>query len=363
MVRSAHPGESMSKTVGILTGGGDCPGLNAVIRAAVKTAKETYGYRVIGIERAFEGMMEPATRELDLESIKGILPKGGTILGTTNKGDPFNFPLGDERHDMSHRIMENFRALELDALIVIGGDGSLTIGNRFSELGLPIVAVPKTIDNDLEATDFTFGFMSAVSVATEAVDRLHSTAESHGRVMILEVMGRNAGWIALYSGIAGGADIILLPEIPHDPRSVVRGIEERFEKGSLFGIIVVAEGAKPKGGMETFVDRRSRRLGGVAYEVADDLRRSIDAEVRVTVLGHVQRGGSPIAFDRLLATRFGSKAMDLVHDGDFGKMVALRGDSIVSVPLRDAVASPKLVDPDSEIVRTAKSLGTSFGDE
>lgn len=352
----------MSKTIGILTGGGDCPGLNAVIRAAVKTADQAYGYKVIGIERAFEGMMEPAWRELSLASIKGILPKGGTILGTTNKGDPFNFPLGDERHDMSHRIIENFKQLGLDALIVVGGDGSLTIANRFSELGLPIVAVPKTIDNDLAATDYTFGFMSAVSVASEAVDRLHSTAESHGRVMVLEVMGRNAGWIALYSGIAGGADIILLPEIPYDPDCIVKGIQERFEKGSLFDIIVVAEGAKPVGGAETFIDRRSRRLGGVAFEVADELRQQIDMEVRVTVLGHVQRGGSPISYDRLLATRFGSHAMDLVHQGDFGKMVALRGDSIVSVPLRDAVASPKLVDPDSEIVRTARSLGISFGD-
>lgn len=353
----------MSKTIGILTGGGDCPGLNAVIRAAVKTAHETYGARMIGIERAFEGMLEPAWRDLDRNSIKGILPKGGTILGTSNKGDPFNYIIDGEKHDLSDKIVENFHALGLDALIVIGGDGSLTIGNRFAEMGLPIVAVPKTIDNDLAATDYTFGFMSAVSVATEAVDRLHSTAESHGRVMILEVMGRNAGWISLYSGIAGGADIILIPEIPYDPDCIVKGILERFEKGSLFDIIVVAEGAKPVGGVETFIDRRSRRLGGVAYQVADDLRREIDMEVRVTVLGHVQRGGSPIAFDRLLATRFGSAAVELVHAEDFGKMVALRGDSIVSVPLADAVASPKLVDPNGKIVRTAKSLGTSFGDE
>ncbi len=308
-------------------------------------------------------MMEPAWRELDRNSIKGILPKGGTILGTTNKGDPFNFPLGDSRHDMSHKIIENVKKLGLDALIVVGGDGSLTIANRFSELGLPIVAVPKTIDNDLASTDYTFGFMSAVSVATEAVDRLHSTAESHGRVMVVEVMGRNAGWLALYSGLAGGADIILLPEIPYDPDCVVKGIRDRFDRGSLFDIIVVAEGAKPVGGVETFIDRRSKRLGGVAYEVADELRREIDMEVRVTVLGHVQRGGSPIAFDRILGTRFGSAAMDLVHEGDFGKMVALRGDSIVSVPLRDAVASPKLVDPNSEIVKTARNLGVSFGDE
>lgn len=353
----------MSKTIGILTGGGDCPGLNAVIRAAVKTATETYGFRVLGIERAFEGMMEPAWRELDRESIKGILPKGGTILGTTNKGDPFNFPLGDDRHDLSRRVEENFDKLGLDALVVIGGDGSLTIANRFAQRGMPIVAVPKTIDNDLAATEYTFGFMSAVSVASEAVDRLHSTAESHNRVMILEVMGRNAGWIALYSGMAGGADIILIPEIPYDPDCIVKGITDRFDKGSLFDIIVVAEGAKPIGGAETFLDRRSQRLGGVAYQVADELRRHIELEVRVTVLGHVQRGGSPIAFDRLLATRFGATAMDLVNDGDFGKMVALRGDDVISVPLADAVVSPKLVDPNSEMVRTARNLGISFGDE
>jgi 6-phosphofructokinase 1 len=229
-------------------------------------------------------------------------------------------------------------------------------------MGIPMVAVPKTIDNDLAATDYTFGFHTAVSVATEAVDRLHTTAESHDRVMILEVMGRNAGWIALYSGIAGGADIILIPEIPYDPKKIVDSIRSRQREGSKFDIVVVAEGAHRLGGEEAYLDRNTRRLGGIAYQVAADISQHIDLEIRVTVLGHVQRGGSPISFDRILATRFGKAAADLMANKDFGKMVALRGDRIVSVPIREAIANMKCVDPAGELVRTAHGVGISFGD-
>jgi phosphofructokinase-like protein len=355
----------MMKRIGILTGGGDCPGLNAVIRAAVKSAINDHGYEVIGIETGFEGLLSGATIPLTLESIRGILPKGGTLLRTTNRGNPFEWPTagpGSPCEDRSGVCLEMMKELRLDGLIVIGGDGTLKIAQRFHELGVPVVAVPKTIDNDLAATEYTFGFMTAVAVATDAVDRLHSTAESHNRVMILEVMGRNAGWIALYSGIAGGADIILIPEIAYEPAAIVKTIEERQHEGSRFDIIVVAEGAKRAGGEEIYLDKATRRLGGVAYQVASDLAEKIDLEIRVTVLGHIQRGGSPIAFDRILATRFGTSAVGLIARGDFGCMVALRGDRIVNVPIRDAISNPKVVDPQEEMVRTARSLGISFGE-
>jgi ATP-dependent phosphofructokinase / diphosphate-dependent phosphofructokinase len=246
--------------------------------------------------------------------------------------------------------------------VVIGGDGTLKIGHALGKMGVPIVGVPKTIDNDLLATDYTFGFMTAVSIATDAVDRLHSTAESHNRVMILEVMGRNTGWIALYAGIAGGADIILIPEIEYDPGEIVKTIEERQALGSEFGIIVVAEGAKRRGGDEVFAHKESKRYGGVAYQVAAEIREKIELEIRVTVLGHIQRGGSPIALDRLLATQFGKAAMDLVHRDQFGQMVALKGNEIVSVPISDAVSRTKLVNPQGEVVKTALGLGIAFGD-
>ncbi len=258
--------------------------------------------------------------------------------------------------------MQNIRALGFDGIIAIGGDGTLRIAQRLCDQGIPMVAVPKTIDNDLAATDYTFGFMTAVDVATEAVGRLHSTAESHQRVMILEVMGRNAGWIALYSGIAGGADIILIPEIPYQPEAIVESIRSRQEEGSRFDIIVVAEGAKRLGGEESYLDKATRRLGGIAYQVASDIALQIDLEIRVTVLGHVQRGGSPNAFDRILATRFGKAAADLVARGEFGRMVSLRQDEIVSVLIQDAVSRPKCVDPDGSVVRTARSVGVSFGE-
>lgn len=351
------------KRIGILTGGGDCPGLNAVIRAAVRTLVREHKIEAVGIQLGFEGLLTKAIVPLNLETIRGILPKGGTLLRTTNRGNPFEYPTRDGGcEDRSAEVVANIRELGIDGIIAIGGDGTLKIAQRLSDLGIPMVAVPKTIDNDLAATDYTFGFQTAVAVATDAVDRLHTTAESHDRVMILEVMGRNAGWIALYSGLAGGADIILLPEIPYRPRAIVDLIEERQEEGRKFDIIVVAEGAKRAGGAETYVDPITRRLGGVAYQVAADIQNHIEMEIRVTVLGHIQRGGSPIAYDRILASRYGAEAANLVARDQYGQMVALRGDNIVSVPIADAVSRPKYVDPDGEVVKAALSLGISFGD-
>lgn len=351
------------KRIGILTGGGDCPGLNAVIRAAVRTLIRDYDLEVVGIQLGFEGLLTKSIVPLTLESIRGILPKGGTLLRTTNRGNPFEYPVkGGGCEDRSAEVVENIHELGIDGIIAIGGDGTLRIAQRLCDVGIPMVAVPKTIDNDLEATDYTFGFQTAVAVATDAVDRLHTTAESHDRVMILEVMGRNAGWIALYSGIAGGADIILLPEIPYKPRAIVDLIEARQEEGSKFDIIVVAEGAKRTGGEETYLDKATHRLGGVAYQVAADIQNHIDLEIRVTVLGHIQRGGSPIAYDRILASRYGVEAAKCIARKQFGHMVALRGDTIMPVLIADAVSRPKYVDSQGEIVRAARSLGISFGD-
>jgi ATP-dependent phosphofructokinase / diphosphate-dependent phosphofructokinase len=350
------------KRVGILTGGGDCPGLNAVIRAAVRTLIRDYDLDVVGIQLGFEGLLTRSIVPLGGEQIRGILPKGGTLLRTTNRGNPFQYPSAEGLVDRSQECIDNIHDLGIDGIIAIGGDGTLKIAQRLCDKGIPMVAVPKTIDNDLAATDYTFGFHTAVAVATDAVDRLHTTAESHDRVMILEVMGRNAGWIALYSGIAGGADIILVPEIPYHPEAIVRMITERKAEGAKFDIVVVAEGAKRLGGEEAYLDKEKRRLGGIAYQVAEDIQQQIDLEIRVTVLGHIQRGGSPIAFDRILASRFGKAAADLVATGKFGYMVAVRGDEIVSVPIADAVSRPKYVDPAGELVATARSLGVSFGD-
>jgi 6-phosphofructokinase 1 len=351
------------KRIGILTGGGDCPGLNAVIRAAVRTLIRDHGLEVAGIQLGFEGLLTKAIVPLTMESVRGVLPKGGTLLRTTNRGNPFEMPAPEGGSvDRSRECVANIHDLGIDGIIAIGGDGTLRIAQRLCEMGIPMVAVPKTIDNDLEATDYTFGFHTAVAVATDAVDRLHTTAESHDRVMILEVMGRNAGWIALHSGIAGGADIILIPEIPYRPESIVEMIRERQSEGAKFDIIVVAEGAKRQGGEEAYLDKATRRLGGIAYQVAADIQQQVDLEIRVTVLGHIQRGGSPIAFDRILASRFGKAAADLVAHRKFGHMVALRSDSIIDVPIKDAVSRPKYVDPDGQMVSTARSLGVSFGD-
>ncbi|MCL6638239.1 MAG: 6-phosphofructokinase [Firmicutes bacterium] len=360
------------RRIGVLTGGGDCPGLNAVIRAVVKTAVREYRLSIVGFENGFGGLIQNRARELTEKDVVGILPRGGTILGTTNRDNPFHYPMkiGGKREfrDVSDRVVENINIHNIDALIIIGGDGSLSIGKElFEKKGLPVVGVPKTIDNDLMATDQTFGFDTALTTATEAIDRLHSTAESHHRVMVLEVMGRYAGWIALQSGLAGGADVILIPEIPYRVDRVIEKISERRDSGKKFSIVVVAEGAKPEGG-EMVVKKRVEdsfdpiRLGGIGNVLAQQIEEGTGMESRVTVLGHLQRGGSPTAFDRILATRYGAGAVNLVMSGKFGEMVCLRTPNIESVPIAEAVGSLKLVPVDGDMVRTARQIGIAFGD-
>lgn len=358
------------RRIGVLTGGGDCPGLNAVIRAVVKTAVGHYGWEVLGIEDGFEGLIkEDRVRPLSTESVRGILPLGGTILGTTNRGNPFAYRVRKDGEvavvDLSGRVVERVRELGLDALVVIGGDGSLSIANDFWKLGLPVVGIPKTIDNDLSATDVTFGYDTAVTTATEAIDKLHTTAESHHRVMVIEVMGRQAGWIALEAGMAGGADIILIPELPFRVESVVRSIQRRDAIGRRFSIVVVAEGAAPAGGQPlTLGDPNApARLGGIGTWLANELSRRVEHEVRSLVLGHLQRGGSPTPQDRNLGTRFGVEAVRLVERGGFGRMVALHGTEIVDVSLDEAVGVLKRVPPDGSLVRTARCLGIGLGDD
>ncbi|MCC7366882.1 MAG: ATP-dependent 6-phosphofructokinase [Chloroflexi bacterium] len=358
------------RRVGVLTAGGDCPGLNAVIRAFVKTAESHYDWDLVGILDGFEGLCGPnGTRPLRGDDVRGILTQGGTILGTSNRGNPFAFRRmidGTEQTvDLSAEVVQRLKDLDIGGLVVIGGDGSMRIGLQFQKLGVPIVGVPKTIDNDLAATDVTFGFDTAVATATDAIDRLRSTAEAHHRVMIVEVMGRNAGWIALEAGLAGGGDVILLPEIPFRLERVAQAIEDRNRRGRTFSIVVVAEGAHPVGGAPIAMrigPDGFPRLGGVGVWLADELGQRIKHEVRATVLGHTQRGGTPTPFDRVLATRLGCAAAWLVGQGDWGKMVAVRGAEIVPVPLEDAVRTAKLVPPQGERVQTARYIGVSFGD-
>ncbi len=355
------------KRIAISTGGGDAPGLNAVIRAVVKTAIMQYGWEVIGIEDGFDGLFrKDGVRKLDLSSVRGILPKGGTILGTTNRGNPFKWPVKKGGkvfyQDRTKKLLKELGKLNIQGLVTIGGDGTLTIAKRLIDLGIPVVGVPKTIDNDLTATDVTFGFQTAVETATEAIDKLHTTAESHHRVMVIEVMGREAGWIALESGIAGGADVILIPEIPFDMKKVIAKIKERNKKKSKFSIIVVAEGAYPKNGRQIYIEQSTgKRLGGIGQWVADYISNTIPVETRVTVLGHLQRGGTPTPFDRVLATRFGVAAVELINEGKFGYMVCLRGTKIESVPIEDAVGKLKLVDPEGQMVETAEKMGICLG--
>lgn len=360
------------RKIGVLTGGGDCPGLNAVIRAVVKTAIREYRLLVTGFENGFGGLIQNRARDLTEKDVIGILPRGGTILGTTNRDNPFHYPIminGQKVFkDVSDRIIENVNIHDIDAMIIIGGDGSLSIGKElYEEKGLPVVGVPKTIDNDLSATDQTFGFDTALETATEAIDKLHTTAESHHRIIVLEVMGRYAGWIALEAGLAGGADVILIPEIPYTMESIVRKINARQDQGKTFSIVVAAEGARPVGG-EMVVQRRVEdsfepvRLGGIGNVVAYQIEEATGLETRATVLGHLQRGGSPTPFDRILATRYGAGAVNLVMAGKFGEMVCLRTPNIESVPLAEAVGEQRLVPVEGDIVRTARQIGISFGD-
>jgi 6-phosphofructokinase 1 len=359
------------KRIAVLTGGGDAPGLNAVIRAVTKTAINVYGCEVFGILDGYDGFIAPGgVLPLNLESVRGILPRGGTILGTANRGNPFArkvMQAGKETViDVSDEIIRAIAAMHLDAVIVIGGDGTLRVGIELCKKGVPVIGVPKTIDNDVGGTEVTFGFDTALMIATEALDRLHTTAEAHHRVMVLELMGREAGFIALHSGVSGGADVILIPEIPFKYDAILRKIQQRVQSGSKFSLLAVSEGARPLGGQELVARPGDAvyvpRLGGIGQEVGRYIEEH-GFEARVTVLGHLQRGGSPTAFDRWLATRYGAAAVRTAAARIFGRMVALRDGKVIDIPLSEALAVPKRVDLDSDAVRTARGIGISFGDE
>jgi ATP-dependent phosphofructokinase / diphosphate-dependent phosphofructokinase len=353
----------MYKQIGILTGGGDAPGLNAALRAIVRTAIGEFGISCIGIEDSFEGILgETHTVKLTTKSVSGILPRGGTILGTRNKGSfartvngrtvYAELPMGE--------ALANLDILGIEALIVLGGEGTLGIAEQFHKRGFPVIGVPKTIDNDLAATELTFGFMTAIDIATEALDRLHTTAASHDRVMVLEVMGRNTGWIALHAGVAGSADLILIPEIPFSFESVVRKVQAREKSGSRFTNVVVAEGAMEVGRSPMYQDPEAIRLGGVGVSVARCIQELTGKETRSVVLGHLQRGGTPNAFDRMLGTNLGACAVRALASGEYGKMVALQAGTIVTVPLNEACTTIKTVPVDGQLVRTARDIGISF---
>ncbi len=360
------------KRIGILTGGGDCPGLNAVIRAVVNTAYREYGVEVYGIRDGFGGLIRKQVSKLELAGVSGILPRGGTILGTSNRDNPFEYPVENDKGEIEHQdvtdqVFKTVEYNELDVIITVGGDGTQFMANKlFQDHGIPVVGVPKTIDNDIDGTDVTFGFDTALTIATTSIDKLHSTAEAHHRIMVIEVMGRYAGWIALEAGIAGGGDVILIPELPFTMEKIAEKIDDRSKQGKRFSLIVVAEGAKLKGG-DVVVARQVAdphdpiRLGGISQYVGNKIEDITGIETRYTILGHVQRGGSPTAFDRILATRFGHHAVMTAMEGKFGQLVGLRGTKIVASPISEAIAVPRRVNPESELVKTAEALGTSFG--
>ena len=360
------------KRIAILTGGGDCPGINAVIRAVAKRAILEHGWEVIGFEDGYDGLIHNRFCPLTYEDVSGILTLGGTILGASKISNPYQYAvskgIGIAFEDVSPAAIANAKAHGLDALVAIGGDGTLGIACRLMKDGLPIVGVPKTIDNDLGGTEITFGFDSAVAIATEAIDRVHSTAQSHHRIMIVEVMGHKAGWIALYAGVAGGGDILLIPEIPYSLQAVLAKVRERQKRGKRFSIVVIAEGAKPQGGsvvVKKIVERASDpiRFGGVAFVLGEELEKATGIETRAVVLGHLQRGGSPTAFDRILATQLGAEAVTLIARGEFGRMVAVQKGEIASVSLEIPGAGPRLVPADHPLLAAARAIGTSFGDE
>lgn len=357
--------------IGILTGGGDAPGLNAVIRAAVKTAIYEYGCEVIGIRDGFDGFIDDGgVTPLGIEDVRGLLPRGGTILGTANRGNPYARKVirnGQEvTIDVSDEIVKGIQRLKMDALLVVGGDGTLRIAHELFQKGAPVIGVPKTIDNDIGGTEATFGFDTAVTTATEAIDKLHTTAEAHHRVMVLELMGRDAGFIALHAGVSGGSDIILIPEIPFKFEAVIAKVRQRVERGYLFSILAVSEGAKPLSGEQVFSREGDEvytpRLGGIGQVVGEHIEQQ-GFETRVTVLGHLQRGGSPTPFDRWLATRYGAAAVRLAAQGKFDRMVALQAGKIVDIFLEEAIAVPKHVDVNDDAIITARGMGISFGDE
>jgi 6-phosphofructokinase 1 len=355
----------------VLTGGGDCPGLNAVIRAVVKTGIHDYGLEAFGMQDGYDGLVLDKIGPLSYDGVSGILTLGGTILGSSNKANPFEYydpdKKGDGPTDRSADCVRNFHNANLDALVCIGGDGTLSIAMGLQKLGIPCVGVPKTIDNDVCETDVTFGFDTAVQIVSDAVDRLHTTAQAHHRVMVIETMGRYVGWLALVGGMAGGGDIILIPEIPYTLESVCAAIEDRGRRGRRFSIVVVAEGIKPPGGDYVTRGRVEEshdpvRLGGVGVWLAQTLEGMTGMECRATVLGHLQRGGTPTATDRVLATQLGREAMEAIARGEFGVMSAVRGTDIVTVPLEKVCDRQRKVDPDGQFVATARSVGTSFGD-
>ncbi|GAB4347901.1 MAG: ATP-dependent 6-phosphofructokinase [Candidatus Abyssubacteria bacterium] len=359
------------KTIGILTGGGDCPGINAVIRAVAKSAMKEHDWKIIGFRDGYEGLVQRNHLELTNQMVSNILNLGGTILGTSNKANPFKWAEKRDSKltfsDRSREVVAYCEELQLSALVCVGGDGTLSIAQRLHSMGVPIVGIPKTIDNDLAGTDITFGHDSAVATAADAIDKIHTTAQSHHRAMVVEVMGRYAGWLALNAGIASGGDIILIPEIPYSLSKICGEVENRAGKGKRFSIIVVAEGAKTADGgrvVQQVIPESPDpvRLGGIGKLIGDQIEECTGIETRVAVLGHIQRGGSPTAFDRILATKYGVGAVELIAQGKFGEMVCLRGTQISSTPIADAVETLKLVPSDSELVAAARAVGTVFGD-
>ncbi len=358
--------KSKVKRFGILTSGGDAPGLNAAIRGVARTAMEQYGMEVIGIEHGYRGLIEGNARELHAEDFSGILTRGGTILGTSRE-KPFKNPVQDDKGKFPiDYIKENYEKWKLDALVVLGGNGTNTTASLLSRAGLNVIGLPKTIDNDLVHTDVTFGFHTAVDVATEAIDRIHTTAHSHNRIMVVEVMGHKAGWLGLYAGVAGGGDVILLPEIPYNINSIARHLEQRRDAGKAFSIVVVAEGAMSQA--ESLMDKKAFKKSrqampySIAYRVAHELEEATNLESRVTVLGYLQRGGTPAPYDRALATLFGTAAAHMMSQGIFGKMVALQNGQVVGVPLEDVAGQIKKVPLDNQMLLAGREVGTCFGD-
>ncbi|MDA1196115.1 MAG: ATP-dependent 6-phosphofructokinase [Planctomycetota bacterium] len=353
-----------AKRIAILTAGGDCPGLNAVIRAVVRTAQNAYGWEVWGVADGMEGFLKPRNEGLRLltrNDVSGTIAHGGTILGASNRCDIFAVP--DARgtpQDRSDRVLAAMKRLRLDALICVGGDGTQSAAHRLLQRGVPIVGVPKTIDNDVRGTDRSFGFDTVIGVVGEAIGRLYTTAQSHHRVMLCEVMGRDTGWIALHGGLASGAEAILIPEIPYDPDRLARKVQARMEHGKRFSVVVVSEGARSAGGPMTYRTDDDDRLGGVSFRIAAELRERTVLEVRHIVLGHIQRGGSPSPYDRVLASRMGEHAVQLIHAGAFGQMVALRGEKMTSYPIELAAQGPRRVPPRGPLVAQARALGATF---
>lgn len=359
------------KKIAVLTGGGDCPGINAVIRAVAKKAIYEKDIEVTGIEDGYHGLVNNQYRPLTYDDVSGILTLGGTILGTSKTANPYKYAVRKGRRlefrDLSKTAIKNIKKLGVTCLVCIGGDGTLGIAYRLFEDGIPIVGVPKTIDNDLRGTDITFGFDSAVSIATEGIDRIHTTAQSHHRIMIVEVMGHKAGWIALHAGVAGGGDIILIPEIPYDVNIIAEKVKERNRKGRRFSIVVVAEGARPKGG-DVVIKRIVKestdvvRLGGIGFVLGAQIEKMTGLETRTVVMGHLQRGGSPTSFDRVLATQLGARAVDMIENKEFGYMVGVKGNTLVKVSLQVVAEGTKTVPLDHPLIKTARSVGTCFGD-